>query len=165
MPRHNKAQYWIERLNLEPHPEGGHFKEIYRSEELIPEAGLPDRFENKRSFSTSIFFLLQKNEFSAFHRLKSGETWYFHDGDPLELFIIDKKGSLQKIVIGIDEKAFPQFTIPHNHWFAAKTKGDFTLLGCNVAPGFDFADFELATFEDLSKAYPQHEKIISDFTY
>ena len=95
----NKAQYWIERLRLEPHPEGGHYKEVYKANETIFKTNLPKRYQGDRAFSTSIYFLLQKNEFSAFHRLKSDETWYFHGGDPIELLIIDHRGILEKMVI------------------------------------------------------------------
>ena len=162
---HNKAGYWIDHLGLKSHPEGGHFKEVYRSDELIEKSNLPERYAADRVFSTSIYFLLQQGEISAFHRIKSDETWYFHFGDPIEIFIISPEGELSQKVVGLDpgEGIFPQISIPRHHWFAVQTKGSFTLVGCSVAPGFNFEDFEIATFEKLSKIYPQHIEIIGKY--
>ena len=160
----NNAQYWIDKLKLKAHPEGGHYVEVYRSEELIEGSGLPERFSSARSFSTSIYFLLQKGEFSAFHRIKSDEIWYYHAGDPLEIFDIDEAGKLTRHVVGIGEEASLQIVIPHGNWFAARSLGEFTLVGCNVAPGFDFDDFVLATGFHLSRDYPHLSEIIMEFT-
>lgn len=161
----NKAEYWINHLGLHLHPEGGHFKEVYRSSEKITGNNLPDRYTESRSFSTSIYFLLNKDEISAFHRIKSDETWYFHDGDELELFIIDENGSLTTKKVGINPETggLPQLTIKKNQWFSARTMGEFTLLSCNVAPGFDFMDFELAEYKNMLDKYPQHEKLLKAF--
>lgn len=161
----NNAEYWIEKLGLMPHPEGGHFLENYRSKESIKKEHLPSRYSGNRFISTSIYFLLQKHEISAFHRLKSDETWYFHAGDSMDIYIIDQQGKLSTSTIGLNpEKGIlPQKTIPKNHWFAAKTIGDFTLVGCNVAPGFDFSDFEIAKQEMLAAEFPMHKEMINRF--
>jgi len=161
----SKAKTWIEKLDLQPHPEGGHFREVYRSEEVIFKENLPNRYQGDRSFSTSIYFLLERGEISAFHRLRSDETWYYHDGDNLEIFIIDKAGSLLRKTLGlnIEEGEKPQITIERGSWFAARTLGEFTFVGCNVSPGFDFVDFEMGDFSTLVKQYPQQKKTLLKF--
>jgi len=163
----NKAKYWIDQIGLKPHPEGGHFKEVYRSDELIIKNDLPERYAGDRPFSTSIYFLLQQGEISGFHCIKSDETWYFHDGDELELFIIDSAGSLIRKVLGInpETESVPQITIERGNWFAARSLGEFTLVGCNVSPGFDFEDFEMADFATMARQYPQHEQILTKFCH
>jgi predicted cupin superfamily sugar epimerase len=164
MPELNNAEYWIKRLDLRAHPEGGYFIESYRSGELISQSALPDRYSGPRSFSTSIYFLLQEGVFSAFHRIKSDEGWYFHTGDPLEIFIIFPDGTLQRTVLGMDKDASLQFSVPHGTWFASRTSGAFSLVGCSVSPGFDFADFEMGGFKELSERYPQHTDLIRELT-
>jgi uncharacterized protein len=161
----NKVKYWIEKLNLQPHPEGGYFREVYRSDEIIFKENLPERYTGDRSFSTSIYFLLERGEVSAFHRIKSDETWYFHDGDSLEIYSLDKSGSLRRKILGLDIENgdLPQLTIKRGSWFAAQTTRDFTLVGCNVSPGFDFADFEMGGYAKLVKLFPQHEEILRQF--
>jgi len=161
----NKAKYQIEKLGLQLHPEGGHFREVYRSDETTAKEHLPKRYKGDRSFSTSIYFLLERGEVSAFHRIKSDEIWYFHDGDSLEIYCLDKSGSLQRKTLGLDIENgdFPQLTIKRGSWFAARTKGEFTLVGCNVSPGFDFADFEMGDYTKLLKQYPQHEEMLRQF--
>lgn len=161
----SRAKFWIEKLKLQPHPEGGHFREVYRSDEVIFKENLPKRYQGDRSFSTSIYFLLERGEVSAFHRIKSDETWYFHNGDSLEIYIIDQGGSLHRKTLGVNiEKGdLPQITIERGSWFAARTIGGFTLVGCNVSPGFVFEDFEMGELSKLLKLYPKHEKILIEF--
>jgi hypothetical protein len=165
----NKAKTWIKKLELIKHPEGGWFKEIYRSPELIKQEHLPQRFSGDRNFSTSIYFLLNSGEFSAFHRIRQDEIWYYHDGSPTTLHVIDEKGDYHKFQLGKnsirDEQ--PQVVIKAGWIFAASVKGEnsFTLAGCNVAPGFDFADFEMPQRQWLLERYPKNKKIILQFTY
>ena len=165
----NSAEYWIKKLDLTKHPEGGWFKEVYRSEESIPKNALPLRFNGDRSFSTSIYFLLEGKEFSAFHRIKSDETWHFYTGTSLTIFMIDQKGILSQTLLGNnpENKEIFQFTVPKEYWFAAKVNDEnsFALVGCTVSPGFDFADFELGKRNDLWKEYPQHGELIKKMTY
>ncbi len=161
------AEYWIEALALAPHPEGGHFRETYRSREIIIQEGLPERFRGGRNFLTSIAYLLRKGEYSSLHRLKSDELWYFHDGAPLTVYTLSNDGISQH-VLGLDADAgqIPQAVIPAGRWFGALIEGDgeFSLVGCAVAPGFDFADFEIAKREKLIEQYPAHRPIIEKLT-
>jgi predicted cupin superfamily sugar epimerase len=158
------AQFWINRLGLTRHPEGGFFKEVYRSGEVISKKGLPERYTSFRPFSTSIYFLLESHDFSAFHRLKSDEVWHFYLGSPLTLYILKPTGDLSLVVLGDDpEKGHQlQFTVGMGCWFAAKVNepGTYSLLGCAVSPGFDFEDFELGHRDDLIRKFPKHQKLI-----
>lgn len=162
------ASEFIDHYQLLPHPEGGYYRETYRAAENIPHKSLPARFEGQRQFSTAIYFLLQKGNFSAFHRIKSDECWHFYAGGRMLIHMIDKEGSLQTIHLGADILSGErfQFIVPAGCWFASET-GEATLfsfVGCTVAPGFDFADFELANAVELSKSYPQYEQLIRRLT-
>lgn len=161
------AAYWINRLQLVRHPEGGYFREIYRSSEIVNKKHLPDRYSGFRNFSTSIYFLLESHEFSAFHRIKSDETWHFYTGAALDLITINPSGVLSEYKLGRNSEHGEvfQLTITKGIWFMARVgKADsFSLAGCTVAPGFDFDDFELARKDDLLKKFPQHESFISRF--
>ncbi|TXC76131.1 cupin domain-containing protein [Luteibaculum oceani] len=156
----------VEKLQLLPHPEGGYYKEIYRSQEEICEASLtPLNIDGKRNFCTSIFFLLTQENFSAFHRIKQDELWHFYYGDPLTVHVIDNKGHYNPIKIGgIDQGLLPTCTVTANQWFGSSVKNGFALVGCTVAPGFDFRDFELAKRSDLITQFPQHREIICKLT-
>ncbi len=155
----------VQLLNLQPHPEGGYYREIYRSEGTIQQTCLPDRFHGNRSYSTSIYYLLQKGDFSAFHRIKSDEIWHYHLGGQALIHILDPKGNYQCKVLGNDiaNGASFQVIIPAGYWFAAEPApgNDFTLAGCTVAPGFDFTDFELANKKDLLQQYPNFHDLIN----
>lgn len=161
------AAYWINHLKLEPHPEGGFYKETYRAHESIPHKGLPPRFSGNRSFSTAIYFLLRSQDKSLFHRIKSDETWHFYDGSPLTLYIL-REGEVYTYKLGPnpENQESLQITIPANHWFGALVTdtGSFTLSGCTVAPGFDFNDFEFGNREILLKQYPSCQDIIKRLT-
>ncbi len=161
------ADHWIKELSLQSHPEGGYFRESYRSAGSIPASGLKAYF-GSRNFSTSIYFLLKGRDFSAFHKLKSDEVWHFYDGCALNIHVILPEGTLITKVLGDDYKRGEnlQQVIPANHWFAALPidAGSFCLAGCTMAPGFDFKDFELAKREELSKLYPQHSEMIEKLT-
>jgi predicted cupin superfamily sugar epimerase len=126
----------IARLALKPHPEGGHFRETFRDARLDA---------NGRSVSTAIYFLLARGERSHWHRIDAVEVWHFYAGSPLTLHIADGEGT-RTIRLGSDLAAgeVPQAIVPANAWQAAESGGDWTLVGCTVAPGFDFAAFELA---------------------
>ncbi len=160
----DQAAFWIDHLKLEKHPEGGYFREAYRSEEIIKKGSLPQRFSGDRSFSSSIYFLLKEDEYSGFHRIRSDETWHFYKGNPVEIYIIQDEGGIDCLVLGDEIEKGQQFqlTVKYGQWFAAKpinSKG-FSLIGCTVAPGFHFEDFELATEEELIRQYPDHSEII-----
>jgi predicted cupin superfamily sugar epimerase len=158
----------IQTLQLQPHPEGGFFKETYRSKGIISQDSLPDYFEGERQYSTCIYYLLQSGNFSAFHKINQDEIWHFYLGSPIQLYMISELGNLTKVIIGTDISAgqVPQFVVPKYHWFAATVLGhdSFSLVGCTVSPGFDFKDFTLATQNQLKAMYPQHSEIINKFT-
>lgn len=158
------ARYWIERLDLAPHVEGGYFKETYCSTEKINKHALPERFSGDRPFCTAIYFLLHNNDFSAFHRIKQDELWHFYVGDSLVLHIIDRHGNHSQATLGtnFDDGERLQVVVPLGSWFGAhlQTEDSFALVGCTVAPGFDFADFEIAKRHVLVNLYPQHRQII-----
>jgi uncharacterized protein len=164
----NDAKYWIDKLDLEPHVEGGYFKETYRSAETIDKHALPERFGDDRSFCTAIYFLLQNNDFSAFHRIKQDELWHFYIGGPLIIHIIDWQGNYLQIRLGmnLDNGEVLQAMVPHGSWFGANLQApeSFALVGCTVAPGFDFADLEIAERDDLIDLFPEHRLIIEQLT-
>ncbi len=161
------ADFWINQLHLLPHPEGGYYRESYRSQGIIPASGLPTYF-GSRNFATSIFYLLRGNEFSAFHKLKSDEVWHFYEGCSLNIHVILPEGTLVTKILGNNAEAGEdlQQVIPANHWFAAEPSDSksYSLAGCTMAPGFDVKDFELGVFDELTKLFPQHEEIIRNFS-
>ncbi len=163
-----EAAYWIEKLSLKPHPEGGYFREVYRSKETIPAGALPDRFDGDRTFSTAIYFLLESDQISAFHRIKSDEVWHFYSGSSLTIHIIDDQGGYVQQGLGGNLEADESFQaiIPAGSWYGASvnTPDSYSLVGGTVAPGFDFADFELAKRDELLRNYPGHGEIIERLT-
>jgi predicted cupin superfamily sugar epimerase len=162
------AQYWIGKLQLIKHPEGGYYREVYRSNEFVHKKNLPDRYSSFRSFSTSIYFLLEGSEFSSFHRLKSDEIWHFYEGSAIHVLMIFPNGEFKRIVLGQDFESNQvyQAVIPKGCWFAAQVNDpeSFSLVGCTVSPGFDFEDFEMGKKGELLKLFPQHEALITTFT-
>jgi predicted cupin superfamily sugar epimerase len=162
----NTVKKLIAQYGLQPHPEGGWYKESYKSNERVPSNALPERFSGDRAFSTAIYFLLEVGNFSAFHRIKSDECWHFYTGDPLLVYMISQEGKLEIIALGSDparEELF-QYVVPANCWFASRPAphSSFSFVGCTVSPGFEFADFELANAVELYKIYPQHTAIINE---
>src|SRR6478609_4781334 len=163
----NSYEYWIQHLSLQPHPEGGFYKETYRSAENIPEQSLPAFFAGARSISTAIYFLLRSQDKSLFHRIKSDELWHFHAGGSLTIYVLNKSGlSLHKLGLHLEDGESPQVIIPAHCWFGAIVNegNQYTLASCTVAPGFHFADFELAQRDALMKEFPNHETIIKQLT-
>ena len=158
----------IEQYGLQPHPEGGFFAETYRSPGLIPEAVLPAGFAGARNFSTAIVFLLRENDFSALHRLRQDEVWHFYLGGPLRLVMISPDGRFSETILGRNGAAgeVVQAVVPAGWWFGARPAGGagFSFVGCTVAPGFDFADFELAKRPDILAQFPGLETTILEFT-
>jgi predicted cupin superfamily sugar epimerase len=156
----------IQKYNLEPHPEGGWYKQTYKSNEQIAADALPERFGANRNFSTAIYFLLERGNFSAFHRIKSDECWHFYAGDALLIYIIEQNGELKIISLGNDfEKGQSfQYVVPANCWFATRpaSGSEYYFVGCTVSPGFEFEDFELADVTELLVMYPQHKSIIKE---
>ena len=163
-----RVEQIIKELNLEPHPEGGYYKETYRSKGSIPDGTLAE-FKGERTFTTAIYFLLTTYVFSAFHKIKSDEMWHHYDGSAIELHMISPEGEHSIVIIGKDllNGEHPQYVVPAGYWFGSRIKGEeeFALLGCTVSPGFDFHDFVLAKQEELTPMFPQHEKIIAELTH
>lgn len=155
-------EYWVENLSLLPHPEGGFYKEMYRSKKAIPADIMEEGLTGSRSLSTGIYFLITEGNFSAFHRIKSDEMWHFYYGDPLVVHVIEPDGTYTKLSIGLDLEngQRPQAVVPAGAWFASESGGSYSLVGCTVSPGFDFADFELAKEDQLLQEFPEHTDLI-----
>ena len=151
-------------LGLLPHPEGGHYREVFRSAAAVahPETGQP------RSAVTSIYFLLEMGEFSAFHRVRSDEIWNFHAGGALELHLLSPEGShlVHRLGTNVEAGERPQVVVPANWWQAARPVAtvEWCLCGCQVAPGFDFADFAMPGREELLALFPQHRHLVRELT-
>lgn len=158
------ANDYISHLGLLPHPEGGFYKETYRSAESVDFTG----FKSKRNVCTAIYFLIESGNFSALHRIKSDEVWHFYAGDALEVIEIDENGSVISTVVGNDvvKGQVPQYTVKARRWFGSRVaaEGKFSLVGCTVAPGFDFRDFEMASRDALIAQFPQHTNLIKEMT-
>jgi predicted cupin superfamily sugar epimerase len=159
----------ILKLDLKPHPEGGFFRETYRSAGEIDESSLDSQYKGKRNYSTCIYFLLTSDNFSAFHRIKQDEIWHFYDGSPIHLHIISELGIYTDHIIGINFKKgeVPQVVVPGGSWFAAEVinTNAYSLVGCTVSPGFSFDDFELKPRKDLIALFPDKANIISRLTH
>lgn len=164
------ASYWIQKLGLQKHPEGGYYRETYRADLVLAKQALPRQYTGTRPASTAIYFLLDAENFSAFHRLRSDEVWHFYVGEALDVHVIEADGRYSKMTLGSDPEAGEtlQAVVKARCWFAsqvqAKDEKSFALVGCTVAPGFDFEDFELAKRETLAHSYPQHRKLIYKLT-
>jgi uncharacterized protein len=162
------AEYWIDKLGLRAHPEGGFFKETYRSTEEIKAEALPDRYKGPRSFGTAIYFLIHKNAPSNFHKIESDELWFFHAGDSLRVYVLEESLEYWEQDIGPDPEMNQRFQVllPKGSWFAAEviSPGTYGLISCTVSPGFDFSDFTLAKREELKAQFPDKEILIDRLT-
>jgi len=168
MTHYRTADEWIATLTLAPHPEGGYYREMYRSPGTISAQALPGHRGGERAFATSIYFLLKSGERSHYHRLRSDELWYFHAGAPLVRSVIGPSGGRTRRRMGFDAAAGEalQCVVPADHWFGAEVDepDSFSLISCVVSPGFDFADFELGTRAGLLEQFPQHAASIEALT-
>ena len=166
MPR--TAAYWIETLGLVAHPEGGFYRETYRSGETIEAFHLPARFGGRRAYSTAIYFLLPGDQVSRLHRIKSDEVWHFYAGGAVTLVMIHPDGRLEERRLGADAERGEAFQtiVPAGCWYGASVNypTSYALLGGTVAPGFDFADFELGDPAALITSFPQHRAAIVRLT-
>ncbi len=158
------STYWIRKLNLQKHPEGGYFVESYRSVESV---NLP-RYDGPRHVCTAIYYLLVGDEFSSFHVLKSDELWHFYAGSSLTLYIIEPNGRLNEVILGenIDKGHTFQTAVKSGCYFAASVDeyNSYSLVGCTVSPGFDYQDWKIGDMKTLTKLYPQHKSIIEKYT-
>jgi len=164
----NTAQTYIQALQLLPHPEGGFYRETYRSLQTVAVAQAADGAPVPRHVSTGIYFLLEHGNFSAFHKIRSDEMWHFYAGDALEVLELADDGSLRCTRLGQDmgQGEVFQHVVPAHTWFASRVAGGgaFSLVGCTVAPGFDFADFDMADRAALLADFPQHRQTITELT-
>ena len=159
-----RVEELIAMLKLRPHPEGGFYRESYRSAASVQPGG---SFDGPRSFSTAIYFLLPAGSFSALHRIKSDEIWHRYEGDPVEIVSLDDLGRLSREILGADIASGEsmQIAVPANSWFGARVLGGgYALVGCTVSPGFDFRDFELGDRAKLIARYPAQAELIRAFT-
>lgn len=153
------GKYFIEKLGMKEHPEGGYYKEHLKSDVVL---------EDGKKLWSSTYFLFNNRDVSHFHRLKSDEIWYYHSGVPLIIYIIYKDGKLERVKMGLDIERGeqPQILLPKGTIFGATMDGTgYTLMSCMVSPGFTFEEFELLEREELLKEYPQHELIIKRLTF
>jgi uncharacterized protein len=160
---HPRAVELIERLALQPHPEGGHYREVFRS----PREVRPDAARGPRAALTTIYFLLARGERSRWHRISSDEVWHFYEGDPLELLATDEGlTGIERASLGpVSGSTLPVYSVPAGTWQAARPLGAFSLVGCSVGPGFDFADFALLAdhpreAERLRERFPEVASLI-----
>ena len=163
------AEDYIRALELQPHPEGGHYRRTYASADQLP-VGVSGRHAGARPLATAIHFLLRSGEVSHLHRLQSDELWHFHLGDPLRIHMLHPDGRHEVKTLGaaLWQGMSLQVAVPHGVWFGAEpvtpaTSG-FSLISATVAPGFDFADFELADRARLLRQHPDHNALIERLT-
>lgn len=169
MSKSKNVEYWVEKLELAPHPEGGFYKQTFASQEAVTDRELSVAFHNTRKLYTSIYFLLTDKNVSHFHRLKSDELWYFHAGESLTVHVITEDGEYHQLKLGlnIENGERPQVVVPKNSIFGSSVDrpDSYALVGCMVSPGFDFEDFEMFTQQELLNRYPKHEEIIQKLAY
>lgn len=163
MPQASRsAEDWIRVLELEPHPEGGHYRETYRAVRAPGAPGAP------RACSTAIYYLLEAPQISRLHRIVQDEVWHFYAGDGLLVPFIAPDGVLSTLRLGTDLDAgeIPQGVVPAGCWFGAMLPrpGTYALVGCTVAPAFEFSDLEFGRREALTAQYPQHRELIERLT-
>jgi predicted cupin superfamily sugar epimerase len=157
----------IRRFGLEPHPEGGYYSETYRADKFVRRDGAPDS-DGTRAASTAIYFLLAEGAYSAWHRIRSDELWHFYAGSPIEIHSIDERGvlSTRKLGHALEHPGTVfQAVVPAGHWFAARCcdPSTYALVGCTVAPGFEFSEFEIADTDKLAAQFPLHRPILELF--
>ena len=156
------AEDWALALDLLPHPEGGWYRENWLASETLSQDALPSRFGGDRSAGTCIYFLLKGGFPSRLHRIASDEIWHWYQGSPLSVHVLHPDGTAQEMRLGPDPSQGQSFQaiVPSGAWFGAETRGEWSLCGCTVAPGFDFADFELAIREVLESEFPERAELI-----
>jgi predicted cupin superfamily sugar epimerase len=153
------ASHWTQHLNLQPHPEGGYYKEVFRSSQQVSRTAS----SGVKSALTSIYYLLEETDFSCFHRISSDEIWYFHEGAPLHIHAIDHNGILTTHELSDKVTGNLSIAIGAGLWFAAEipSANGFTLASCAVAPGFEFSEFEMGKRDELIALYPRHAGLLS----
>jgi hypothetical protein len=150
----------VRKLELQPHPEGGYYRETYRAALSL------ETPRGARSAGTGIYYLLPRGTFAAFHRVTSDEVWHFYDGAPLALHLVDEAGHYERRVLGRDvlRGEHPQVVVKAGVIQAGEPLGDYALCGCTVAPGFDFADWRMPPYDELAVSHPRHRELFRRFT-
>jgi predicted cupin superfamily sugar epimerase len=160
----SRKEFLIKKLDLKTHPEGGFYKETYRCAQGLQRTDI----NTFRCFSTAIFYLLGKDDFSRFHRIKSDELWHHYEGGSLTIHLIHDDGKYEALYLGknLDNGEIMQLVVPANTWFAATVNhgSEYVLVGCTVSPGFDFDDFEMADRHKMKQAFPEHSVLINELT-
>lgn len=158
----------IQQLELAPHPEGGYYREMYRSDETLPVSALPSRYSGDRSLQTGIYYLLTADTVSKIHRLQSDEIFHFYRGDSARILLLHPDGGSETLTLGnkIEEGERPQQIIPRDTWFGVYLPegAEYALMGTTVAPGFAFDDFELSDAQSLTEQYPERASTIRALT-
>lgn len=162
------AEKLVKLLGLKSHPEGGYYRETYRSDEIIRKGALPERYTGNRTYGTAIYYLLTRETFSAFHRIKTDEIYHFYLGDPVELvqLLPDGSGCMVRLGNDIAGGAQVQTVVSRGTWHGARLVGGgkYALLGTTVSPGFEFADFEIGDRYELIRSYPSFSDTITALT-
>lgn len=155
------ASYWINHLSLLPHPEGGYYQEVFRSPQEVNRLG----DNTVKQACTSIYYLLEGEDYSGFHRIMSDEIWYFHKGMPLSIHVINADGKHEVWELSDSATGNLSLVVPAGLWFAAEipSKEGYTLVSCAVAPGFEFSEFEMADGGKMQKRYPQYGELFAKF--
>jgi predicted cupin superfamily sugar epimerase len=158
----------VQSLDLKPHPEGGYYKETYRSPGAIPREALPEHFPGERSHATAIYFLVPAQGRSLLHRIKSDEVWHFYKGRPLTIVELTEAGGVETTRLGtaFERGEVPQHVVKAGRWFGAFNDDPegYAFVGCTVSPGFDFEDFELARRDELLARWPAARPLIEKLT-
>ncbi len=158
----------ISKLDLTPHPEGGFFKETYRSEGFIKRDSLSEVYSGERNYSTCIYFVITSESFSAWHKIHQEEFWHFYLGSSITIHLISPEGEYSTVVLGNDivNGEVPQYVVKGEWWFAVTVNKEknYALTGCTVAPGFDFDDFILPSRKELIDIFPHLSKEITQLT-
>jgi len=161
------ADELIASLGLLPHPEGGFYKETYRSDAIIPPEGLDARYGGGRHVCTGILYLLREGDVSRLHRIRQDEMWHCYLGGPLRLVMLGEHAPVDEVLLGGDIRAGQQvqFVVPGGVWFGATPArgAGFCLVGCTVAPGFEFEDFEMGRRASLERMFPHALEMIREF--
>lgn len=163
----NRIEHLIAKLDLDPHPEGGFYKETYRSKQIIG-GDTKSNFPSGRAYGTAIYYLLEGNDVSKFHRIKSDEVWHFYEGSSATIHVIHPDGIYKPLHLGSAIESGYQFqhVVPANSWFGVSVDNpeEYLLAGCTVAPGFDFNDFEMGEANQLKQEFSEHNSIINKLT-
>lgn len=161
-----RIQELISSLQLQPHPEGGYYTEVYRSGGIIEIE--EDEFPDGRNYNTAIYYLLGSDDQSHFHRIRSDEIWHHYEGSPITIHMISNLGEKRTLHLGkdLENGQKPQHVVPAGYWFGVcvDDPDNYALCGCTVSPGFDFDDFEVADRTDLLNQFPEHKEIIKKLT-